>query len=512
MRTNSFWRRVRDAWRVLTGTKKRGEGWDGGRLDRLTSDWNARLIGSDEEVRRNAPRMRARARELAANNGYAQHYLTLLVANVVGHCGFKLQAQVRTATGTLNSTTNKAIEAAWREWSEAKVTVDARLNLLDLQDLLLATVATDGEAFVRKVGGFDGNAHGFALQVIDADLLDATMNVAATATQPEVRMGIEVNAVGAPLGYWFWDRPEESIGYAPRTRYRVAASEILHLFRPRRPNQTRGVTWLQSAMYPLHVLDGYEEAELFAARTAASKMGFFQSREGAISDGEAATSTPIEIEASPAGMEKLPVGWEFTPWNPDHPVTAFAAFIKTVLRKIAGGLGVSYNSIASDLEGVNYSSLKNGLGGERDAWRILQRWWVGAFLQEVYREWMSWAMLSGALRLDSRDHRRYGAARWAARGWPWIEPLKEMQAAVLAIGNGLGSRTAFLADQGIELEDVFDELAAEQAAAEKAGIEIDAGLSGNPVEEQPTGADPAVDDPANAEPSRSSRGVRWLRR
>ena len=45
----------------------------------------------------------------------------------------------------------------------------------------------------------------------------------------------------------------------------------------KRPGQSRGVTWFAPVMVSIRMLEGYQEAELVAARAGASKMGFFES-------------------------------------------------------------------------------------------------------------------------------------------------------------------------------------------------------------------------------------------
>jgi len=285
--------------------------------------------------------------------------------------------------------------------------------------------------------------------------------------QNEIRLGVEVNPLGRPLAYHF------SVGSPlQRKREPVVASEVRHLYVMDRINQTRGVTWLHSIMGPLKMLGGYEEAELVAARVAAAKMGWIQAKDSALADIGENLDKKIQIEVSPGTTEQLPAGWEFQGWSPDHPVAAYAAFVKGVLRKIATGLGVSYNALADDLEGVNYSSMRSGLLLERELWRILQAWWILNFRQPVYEAWLSQALLTGALVLPSRDWRMWNAPQWTGRGWSWVDPLKDVKAAVEAIAAGLGCRTDFLAEQGMDFEHVLDNLARETKLAESKGVTI----------------------------------------
>jgi lambda family phage portal protein len=116
-------------------------------------------------------------------------------------------------------------------------------------------------------------------------------------------------------------------------------------------------------------------------------------------------------------------------------------------------MGVSYNALASDLEGVNYSSMRSGLLIERDQWRICQSLMKESFLQPIFEYWISMALLSGALALDSRDPSRFTEGKWKARGWQWVDPLKDTQANTLAINAGLTSRSACMAEEGEDAED-----------------------------------------------------------
>lgn len=225
------------------------------------------------------------------------------------------------------------------------------------------------------------------------------------------------------------------------------------------------------------MLDGYIEAELVAARTGAAKMGFLKYTDPSAFEAPD-PEKPIRIDASPGTIETLQPGLEFQEWSPEHPTAAFPDFVKAVLRQVATGLRVSYNALANDLEGVNYSSMRSGLLIERDMWRVYQEWWIARFLQPVYEAWLSTALLAGGLKLDSRDPRKFNEVRWQPRGWAWVDPEKDVNASVIAISNGLASRTEVLAEKGLDPEEVFERLSEEKDLAEQYGIEF-TGETGN---------------------------------
>lgn len=447
-------------------------------VNRLTAEWVATLLNPDDEIRFSNRRMRARARDLERNDPYARQFLNLLAVNVVGYTGPTLRAKIANNDGKPAKAINDKIEAGWAEWCESPM-VDRRMSFASYSRLALRTVGRDGESLTRIHTGFKGNRFRFALQGIDADQLDEMINRPKKDGKTEIRMGVEVDDWGGPSAYHLYDRPETFFGSASsgkREPERVAAGEVIHLYDSLRIGQTRGITWFHPIAVALKMLGGYSEAELVAARTAAAKMGWFQRQKGENATGAELNTDPetnaFMMEANPGSIEFAPDGYEFSAWDPQHPTGAFAAFVKAKLREIATGLGVSYNALANDLEGVNYSSIRSGLLIERDIWRALQTWWIGQFTMRVFREWLNASLLSGALVLDTRDARKFYAVKFSPRGWAWVDPLKDAQAGLLAIQSGLSSRQMLLDEQGVDFEDVVEDLKLENEMAAEAGVDI----------------------------------------
>lgn len=447
-------------------------------MNRLNQSWRAPISSADTETVFALRTLRARSRELARNNDYAKKFLAMCVTNIVGPRGIILQNRAKNPDGSQDRRANEIIEAAWDEFGKKGVcTVDGRLSLTEAQNLFISTVARDGEILVRKVRGFD-NKFRFALQFIEGDYLDETYN-AAQAGKNEVRMGVEFDSWGKPVAYYLrkahpGDYAFSRVGSAYEYE-RIPAEDIIHAFIQERPRQSRGIPWMHSAMARLNMVGEYEDAELVAARVGASKMGFFTKSESNpinyIGDDKDEKGNII-TEAEPGTFEQLPPGYDFKAFDPDHPVTNYGMFIKCVLRGVSSGLGVSYNSLASDLEGVNYSSLRDGKIEERDNWRILQSWMAGAFCTEIFGEWLRMALLTGNVKLPQEKYDKFNAPKWQPRGWQWVDPQKDQDASVTAINQGLKTRTAVLAEQGEDFEDTLDQLAAEQKLITEKGVDI----------------------------------------
>jgi len=492
--------RLRTAWRALRGESPRARqsSFQAAEVHRLLLDWATSGLHVDDSLRGGLCRMRDRARDLEHNSPVARHFLRMVGVNVIGPSGFQCRPMVRGRNGELLADVNSMLRDAWQDWCE-EVTIDGKLDFDSLQRLALKSAVRDGEVPVRLWRGFRDNPYGFALEAVDPVLLDETYDVAGEGAQNEVRLGVEVNQYGRPLAYHVWNRPPRLYNYAGRERVRIPADQMLHIYEHETAGQTRGLPGMVSVMVTIKGLEGYREAELVAARIGAAKMAFFQRREGLDT---AATLAPddkgeLEIEANPGTFLVLPDGYEVADWNPDHPPTAYGAYIKDKMREIATGLGVSYNALASDLEGVNYSSMRSGLLIERDVWRLVQKWWVKSFIRPIYREWLRSAVIQGAatggdegIVLPSADAESYMACAWAPRGWPWVDPLKDVQAAVIAIQAGLTSRQRALAEQGVEFVSVLEDLAAEADLAAQYGVDVSGPPSGGQSADSTGSADP----------------------
>jgi lambda family phage portal protein len=347
---------------------------------------------------------------------------------------------------------------------------------------------------------------GFALRVLEGDYLDLHYNVwGNNRDENDIRYGVELDAVTKkPVAYHFFTgHPAE--GRVGVHRERVPADQVIHLYDPLSVHQTRGITWFTPAMLPLKMLQELMMAELVAARTAASKMGFItQPTEtidpGMLPDEDGLPDMPNEVlDASPGSLQRLNPGEEFQEWNPSHPSTAFEAFTKIILRSIASSLNVSYSNLSSDFTSENYSSARVGLLTERDHWREVQHWVIRNLHKRVYAKWLEAALLTGAVKLGTRSTAPFMDVEFSPRGWQWVDPQKEAVGNGALIGLGLTSRTKVCREQGVEIEDVFADLAREQELANKYGISVD-GAKVSVKEQAP--AEPApTEEPAKSDPN-----------
>lgn len=476
---------LRRVWDAVTGRKpgRRRRSYAAGAFNRLTSSWMTSLRSANDEVKSNLTTIRARSRQMCRDNPHAAGFLTLLKVNVSGPDGIGLQAQYLNSRGKLRTGWNREVELAWSKWGRpTTATADGRLSWAEFLQQCDALEAQDGEVLIQRIR--DPNApFGYTLLHLDPDQLDESINQSAGDGTPEIRMGVELGRYGRPVAYWIRPRhPSEPGGRSDGNKpSRIAAADVLHRFIQFRPGQVRGIPWFAPVAIRLRLLDRWEEAALTAATVGAAKMGFFvDKRDDAGESYDAPTdaasgddegSFKMDVEAGVFGQ--LPPGMEFQPFDPDYPNIAFEQFERAMLRSIATGLGVSYVSLANDLTAVNYSSIRAGLLTERDVYRMLQHRVIEHTCRPVFRDWIEQAVLTDAvsaptLRFDDLSE----AMVWKGRGWAWVDPKSDVQAAKEMIALGLESRTSAASKLGGDFLDNLELLKQEQDAAKTAGVPI----------------------------------------
>ena len=429
---------------------------------RLFADYVDSQRSADSELHPVISRIRARSRDLARNNEYARRYLNLLKTNVVGQHGFKLQVKALDPRGTLDTDGNSAIETAFKAWGKrGNCTADGKMSWVDVQKMVMEGLARDGEVFIIKHRG--NSFHDtFALEFIEPDQVDEEKNERLDNGR-EIRMGVELDKFRRPTAYHLLtshpgDYDFASMVKSPKHK-RVPADKVIHIFMPLRAGQTRGEPWMSPAMASIKQLDGWREASIVAARMGASKMGFFTSPagDGFVAD-EMDGHVPI-IDAQPGTFHQLPTGVNFETFDPQYPTSEFDSFHKSVLKGVASALGVSYTSLANDLEATSYSSIRQGALEERDFYRNIQQIMIDHFVRPVYEAWLGAAMEVETVFMPIATFDKFTvASEFRGRAWSWVDPMKEMNAAILGMKNGVISLQDVASQYGKDTEELLAEI------------------------------------------------------
>lgn len=452
----SFWRELFGLPAVEKASPMRKRNYHAGAVGRLFADFQGSYGSADADLRPDLALMRNRARQMARDDVYVKRYLELMETNVIGDNGMVLQVKARDTAGGMDVIGNRIIEEAWTVFGRVgNCTADGRMSFVDLQKYVVRALARDGEAFVQVVRN-RSFAHGIAFHPFEADLVDEGKTERAKNGN-EIRMGVEVDQYQRPVAFYVKRKHPGDTQFTSVTAtesIRVPADDILHIYQPLRAGQTRGETSLHAALTQIKMLNAHREAELVASRMASSKMGFFVSDSGEDTPADDyGNGVPI-IDAEPGTFHQLPAGVDFKPFDPSHPSTAFGEFQKHILRGTASGLGVSYASLSGDLSDTSYSSVRQGALEERDHYKMLQKFVMEHFVLPAYGIWLRHVMEFGYINLPvTRFDKFFSASTFRPRGWQWVDPAKEISAAVSAMHAGIMSPQDVSAQYGRDFEE-----------------------------------------------------------
>lgn len=434
--------------------------------DRFNQGFPSFNTSEDLELVSSLRNLRARARILVRDAPYAKSARRVIVNNVIG-TGVRMQAAVKTSRGDYNDRINDSIESAWIDWMQgAYCHTGGSMHFHDIERMCMGQVFEAGEVFIRiHRQKFGASQVPIALEIVEPErIVDGYAYPGAVAADSGgVRMGIETDKFKKPIAYWIRDLHPGDIRMDLEQNdkvTRVDAADVIHLYVIDRWPQTRGVPWLHAAAGKLQDISGYTEAEIIAARGAASYLGMLESPEDVDTFAEQEPDNTFQLQLEPGMVGKLQPGEKMNWLKPDRPNSALDPFMRYLLREIAAAVGVSYESLSHDYSQGSYSSMRISLLDERDVWRTLQQWWIRSFRERLHKEWLYAAMLARAIPEISLDAygvtpEKFQLVNFRPRGWSWIDPTKEVAAYKDAVKGGFKTISDVIAEtgNGMDLED-----------------------------------------------------------
>lgn len=444
--------------------------------------WDVQNVSADTAIYANLNKVKARCRDLARNNDYVRNAINVIISNVVGPEGFSLQCKLRQGDAP-DKAFNRAIERLWAQAGELKngPTVCGKLTRVDKARLWWRTLMVDGEVIEILHPGHRGNKFRYATQLIDSARLDWQKNE-QLANGNSIKMGVEVDPLGKPVAYWFLnhDSTETFWGYgrSKKEHTRIPAARVRHTFTPEAVGQTRGVPQIASPAIRAHMLQRFEEAVVVGARVAASKVGFFKPNEDYAGESMGDDGEEYEVQASyePGSFDMLPPGVDVETFDPNTPPVGVGEFTKSMLRGVASGIpGADYVSMASDLEGVNFSSIRAGQLEQRSIYKAMQQFYINHAQGPEFEDWLGIQQFNPGVKIDLVKLAALIESenfRFIGRGWQWVDPLKEVKAYGEAIALRLTSRRRIVAENlGEDFGELLEEIAEDEAAMAALGLQ-----------------------------------------
>lgn len=438
--------------------------YEGAKLGRRTDGWITKGTSANAEIQPALTFVRNRSRDLVRNNPYANKAINTLVARSIG-----TGIQAKSSIGKL-----------WKQWIK-ECDVDGDLDFYGLSALAARTIFESGEVLVRfrtkKLS--DGLAIPLQIQILEPDFLDHTKNQ-VLADGHYVVAGIEFNVIGQRVAYWLFDQhPGDSIymGEQAFQSKRVDASLIIHVFEKMRPGQVRGISRLAVSIMKIKDYDDYDEAELVRKKIEACFAVFVSGTQednpiGPTTNDPSAPGMNKRIEHVEPGMINYLRPDEVVNFGAPNATGGYGEYSKVQLQAMATGTGVTYAQLTGDLSAANYSSTRAGTIEFRSLVEMFQ-WltFIPMFCNKIAAKAAEVAYMAGLSRQIKVDF------DWTTPKWPWVDPLKDIQAEVLAINNALKSRSESIRENGYEPDTVYKELAQDQKTIQKYGIKLVEGQS-----------------------------------
>ncbi len=478
---------------------------------RRAVNWSPSNLSVNSLLTGDAVTLRSRSRDEVRRNPWAAQALGAFVSNVVGS-GIRPKPRVDDEREEYG----REVKEAWDEWVD-ECDADGTSDFYGLESLVCRAFQEGGDALVRfrPRRPSDGLSVPLQLQVLEAEMLDYTKNETISPGRM-VQAGIEFDVLGRRRGYWIFRRhPGESLhlgGVASTESVFVPADQVVHVFQVLRPGQIRGIPGLASVLARLHEIrevdDGYvlrtKIQNLYATfeEVPSLEAGSILDTDGDPTDDEEIPT----VTAGPGSHAVLPPGHEIKFGNPPKDAGDYSSFVKTQLHAIAMGAGSTYEDVTGDLEGVNFSSIRAGLIRYRRAIDQVQRnVLVFQLCRPVWRRWLETALLAGRISAPKtpRELARLLRAEWQPPGWEYVEPEKDVRAAVRRIRAGLSSPTKEAAKLGCDLDEILAQTAKDFKRARDLGLMLDSDPANGP-ELSDQGADPAGEDGETGEEGNSN--------
>lgn len=462
---------------LIGGSAPARQTFDAGQNARRMRSVPTSTVAINTLIRRYGRTVLARSRYLATNNAETMQAKEVFVSALVG-TGIKPSSLVT------DPALKAELQVTFLDWTDES-DADGLTDFYGQQTIVAGEMFEAGECFVRLRARRieDGLTVPFQLQLLPAEMLDLADN-RDLGNGRRVEMGIEFDAIDRRVAYHFWrQHPGADRTFSKITSLKtiVPADEVLHLFKPLRAGQVRGIPHVLSSIIVTAIHDSYNDAELERKRTAALYMAFAtrpSPEDDAMAEpAEAAKADGVEngIALEPGAFVDLEPGQEVSFSEPADVGGNYEAFQYRNFLARAAGMGVPYADMTGDLRQSSYGSQRGGMiTFKRRIGPMQHGVMVFQFCRPIWRRFVNDAVMVGAVPLSpaafQAKRRAYLRVKWFTPKWDWIDPLKDLMAEVLAVQAGFKARSDVIEEMGYDPEETDARIAADKVREEKLGL------------------------------------------
>jgi lambda family phage portal protein len=419
---------------------------------RRNDQWGSNANSSDIEVGSSLASLRNQSRKLVRDNPWVKRAIDVLTNNVIGD-GI-------TATPSLN---NERLKKEWEEWAlTTECDFDGVHNFYGLQDMVMRAVFESGEGLLR-IRRVKNKKFPIQFQLLESDFIDTDgHNGGIYRNSAGEQLGLKLDQSGRVIGYWLFNTHPGGDNYNLKS-FLVPAEEIIHVFRPLRPGQKRGVPEGTSAMLRAKNLDEYEDAQLERQKIAACFTAFVSNTTTVPLGGGLKPQTSFDIERLEPGMLQYLGPNETVTFGNPPPAEGYDPYVKTVLRGIAAGYGISYEALSNDYSQVNFSSGRmGGMEMNRNIKKIQEQVIIPMFCDRVWAEFVKvFSMKVGMIE---------SKVQWTVPKRVMIDPVKEIKAMIDEVRAGFKSWEEAVKENGYDPTTVANEIKRNQDLFDSLGL------------------------------------------
>lgn len=424
--------------------------------------WLTRSGSVLEDVERNIPKLRERSRDLYMGAPLATGALKTIRTNVVGS-GLKLNAQMDYEY--LGMTLEKAdawetkVEREFNLWADSLHCDAQRMNnFYELQQLAFLAQLMSGDSFaLLPIIPRPNLPYDLRVQIIEADRVCNPRNKMPD-NENKIVNGVEINFRGEVVAYHIAQNHPSSISFkrndwarVPKFGRTTGRPNVIHLMESERPEQRRGVPVLAPVIESLKQLARYSEAELMAAVVSGMYTVFIKNENPhenqfgeAIPEEDKVDYDEGAYELGNGAIVALGENESIQESNPGRPNTAFDGFVTSICRQIGSAIEVPYELLLKHFT-ASYSASRAALLEAWKMFRMRRSWMASGFCQPIYEEFLAEVIAKGRIDApgfftDPIARKAYCGAEWNGPSQGQIDPLKEVNAALKRVDEGLSTR------------------------------------------------------------------------
>lgn len=380
-----------------------------------------------------------------------------VVGNVVQE-GFTLEPQ------TPDSVFNAEVKEAFGEWAEDEdlCDVEGERTFHDYEKLTVDTWLTDGACLVLPL-------RENCLQAIEVHRLRTPKN-----TKQNVVHGILMDGKKRRLAYWV---TPDDIGVNQVVTKVADVRQIdarddegwkqaFYIYDPKRFSSSIGYTSLAPISYMVGAHDDLQFAALLKQQMG-NLVAFLRQRGpdwkptmNPDGTGGMAGAYMRAIEGMSAGLEiGSDPGETLSMFSANIPGPQFKEHSLLVLNFIAINLHLPLAVLLLDPSMTNFSGWRGAIEQARLRWRQMQKILVQRFHRPTYWWWLRNMMRSGDFRgWEEKLGTKVWKHRWHPPQWPYLEPLTDISADLLADRNAQNSKRRLQAARGRDWGEVSTEI------------------------------------------------------